>query len=100
MKAIALCDWRLLFQSFILQPGVEYSHLATPFECFITDQIPGVGTALSSHIHTRNEELFHIMHVEDMRVNWMPFHLLGEQFDCIFNLGDPNTIECQERQLQ
>lgn len=27
------------------------------------------------------------MHVEDMRVNWMPFHLLGERFDCIFNVG-------------
>lgn len=27
------------------------------------------------------------MHVEDMRVNWMPFHLLGEGFDCIFNVG-------------
>lgn len=27
------------------------------------------------------------MYVEDMRVNWMPFHLLGERFDCIFNVG-------------
>lgn len=27
------------------------------------------------------------MHAEDMRVNWMPFHLLGERFDCIFNVG-------------
>lgn len=27
------------------------------------------------------------MRVKDMRVNWMPFHLLGERFDCIFNVG-------------
>lgn len=24
---------------------------------------------------------------EDMRVNWMPFHLLGKGFYCIFNVG-------------
>lgn len=59
MKAIGLCEWRLLFQSFILQPGVEYTPLATPFECFITDQIPGVGTTLSSHIHTYYKEPSH-----------------------------------------
>lgn len=56
MKAIGLREWRLLFQSFILQPGVEYTPPATPFECFITDQIPGVGTTLSSHIHTGYEK--------------------------------------------
>lgn len=27
------------------------------------------------------------MHVENMRVNWMPFYLLEEQCDCIFNVG-------------
>lgn len=90
MKAIGLCEWRSLFQSFILQPGVEYTPLATLRECFITDQIPGVGTAPSSHIHihyTHAMWSLGIMHVEDMRVNWMPFHLLGERFDCIFNVG-------------
>lgn len=84
MKAIGLREWRrLLFQSFILQPGVEYTPLATPFECFITDQIPGVGTTLSSHTRTRTDAHVRIMHVGDMRVN----HLLGERFDCIFNVG-------------
>lgn len=89
MKAIGLCEWRLLFQSFILQPGVEYTPLATPLECFITDQIPGVGTTPSSHTHTHIHTMtsLHIMYVEDMSVNWMPFHLLGERFDCIFNVG-------------
>ncbi len=56
MKAIGLCEWRLLFQSFILQPGVEYTPLATLLECFITDQIPGVGTTPSLHIHTYYKE--------------------------------------------
>lgn len=37
MKAIGLCEWRLLLQSFILQPAVEYTPLATPPECFITE---------------------------------------------------------------
>lgn len=40
---------------------------------------------LITHTHTMRS--IHIMHVEDMRVNWMPFHLLGERFDCIFNVG-------------
>lgn len=56
MKAIGLCEWRLLFQSFILQPVFEYTPLATPLECFITEQIPGVGSTPSSHIHTHYEE--------------------------------------------
>ena len=59
MKAIGLCEWRLLFQSFILQPGVEYTPLATPLECFITDQIPGVGTTPSSHTHTHTHTHTH-----------------------------------------
>lgn len=59
MKAIGLCEWRLVFQSFILQPGVEYTPLATPLECFITDQIPWVGTTPSSHIRTHYEEPSH-----------------------------------------
>lgn len=79
MKAIGLCEWRLLFQSFILQPSVEYTSMETPLECFITDPIPGVAST-PHHTHT-----LPIMHVEDMRVNWMPFHLLRERFDCIFN---------------
>lgn len=86
MKAIGLCEWRLLFQSFILQPGVEYTPLATPLECFITDQIPGAGTN-PHHTYALAMSSLHIMHVEDIRVNWMPFHLLGERFDCIFNVG-------------
>ena len=59
MKAIGLCEWRLLFQSFILQPVVEYTPLATLLECFITEQIPGAGSTPSSHIHTRYEEPSH-----------------------------------------
>lgn len=91
MKVIVLREWRLLLQSFILQPCVEYTPLATPLECFITEQIPGVHTTCSSHTHTHTHRCtqtmrnLHVTHVEDMRVNWMPFHLLGERFDCIFN---------------
>lgn len=88
MKAIGLCEWRLLFQGFILQPGVEYTPLATPFECFITDGPRSQGLVQPSHhTYTLTMRSLHIMHVEDMRVNWMPFHLLGERFDCIFNVG-------------
>lgn len=89
MKAVGLRECRLLFQSFILQSVVEYTLLATPLECFITRQIPEVGSTPLSHTHTHTlaTRNLHIMHVEDMRVNWMPFHLLGEQFDCIFNVG-------------
>lgn len=47
------------------------------------------GTTLSSHTHTHvrthppTMRSSRIMHVGDMRVN----HLLGERFDCIFNVG-------------
>lgn len=42
-----------------LQPGVEYTPLATLLECFITDQIPGVGTTPSSQIHTMRKPSHH-----------------------------------------
>lgn len=80
MKAIGFCEWRLLFQSFILQPCVEYTPLATPLECFITDQIPRAGTTPSSHIHKHYEEPSHQLYA-------ISFLLLGEQFDCIFYVG-------------
>lgn len=38
---------------------------------------------LITHIHPPTMRRFRIMHVGDMRVN----HLLGERFDCIFNVG-------------
>lgn len=52
MKAVGLRECRLLFQSFILQSVVEYTLLATPLECFITRQIPEVGSTPLSHTHT------------------------------------------------
>lgn len=41
----------------------------------------------SHHTYTQATRSLHIMHVVDMRINWMPFHLPGHRFDCIFNVG-------------
>lgn len=41
----------------------------------------------SHHTYTQAMRSLHIMHVVDMRINWMPFHLPGHRFDCIFNVG-------------
>lgn len=43
-------------QCFTLQPSIEYTPLVAPLECFITGQIPAVGTTPSSNIHIHHEE--------------------------------------------
>lgn len=100
MKAIGLREWRLLFQSFILQPCVEYTPLATPLECFITDQIPGVGTnPLITHTHSVSGTFTPCM--------WTIWETTGCHFICwgsdliAYSMWeDANTMECQDGRLQ
>lgn len=98
MKALGLCEWRLLFQASFY--SLVLNTLLWRLLLNVSSQTRFQQLVQPPHpTYTLTMRSLHILHVEDMRVNWMPFHLLGEQFDCIFNAEGCKYDRMSSREL-